>query len=209
MTNDIPRGLFIPILIYHHLTWLISAQSSAPGNAPHLIPQGKQPPCRTFSVPQFTRQPHHQGCRHSLSWQVPVVGTCLGNKMGIKRWLWLGVLMLSWVSVSVPAFSLLGECRSPLLQPLSQTLSYSIPAVAEPSLWGWFLVVQPWQHREKGIMEQELRFPWEGDEWGYPYGSFPSQPGLTHSACCSPAGSLPFLPFLQFLRSSTGPTAPL
>lgn len=24
MTNDLPWGLFIPILIYRHLTWLIS-----------------------------------------------------------------------------------------------------------------------------------------------------------------------------------------
>jgi len=55
MTNDIPRGLFIPILMYHHLTWLISEQSPAPGNAPPLIPQGKQPPFRIFSRLEFTR----------------------------------------------------------------------------------------------------------------------------------------------------------
>lgn len=148
MTNDIPRGLFILILIYHHLTWLISAQSSAPGNAPHLISQGKQPPCRTCSVPQFTRQAPSPGLQAQVKQEVPKVGTCLGNKMGIKWWLCLGIFMLSCISVSVPAFSLLGECRSPLLQPLSQMPFYSMPSAAEPSLSWWFLVVQLWQHRE-------------------------------------------------------------
>lgn len=55
MTNDIPRGLFIPILMYHHLTWLISAQTPAHGNAPQPIAQGKGQPHRIFLEPEITK----------------------------------------------------------------------------------------------------------------------------------------------------------
>lgn len=79
MTNDIPRGLFIPMLIYHHLTWLISAQSSAPGNAPHLIPQEKQPPCRTCSVPQVTRQDPSPGLQAQVKQEVAQGEDLLGK----------------------------------------------------------------------------------------------------------------------------------
>lgn len=108
----------------------------------------KKHPAGLFQCHSSQDRPHHQGFRHRLSRSLSKMGTCLGNKMGIKWWLWMGIFMLSWVSVSVPAFSLLGECRSPLLQPLSQMPSYSFPSVAEPSLQGYFLVVQLWQHRE-------------------------------------------------------------
>lgn len=82
--------------------------------------KGNRHPAGLVQCHSSQDRPHHQDFRHSFSRKLSKMGTCLGNKMGIKWWLWLGIFMLSWISVSVPPFSLLGEWRSPpLVAPFS------------------------------------------------------------------------------------------
>lgn len=213
MTNYIPRGLFIPILIYHHLTWLISAESSAPGNAPHLIPQGKKATLQDF----FSATVHKTGpisraagtgsagsCpRWGPAWEIK-----WGSDGGSGR---TSLCSAGFLCLSLPSPCLV-RADPPSCSPFLRCLLTPSP-LAEPSLWGWFLVVQLWQHRELRIMEQEWGFPWEGVEWDYSCGSFPSWAGLIrlpHPWCllhsCRKSS---LLAFPQFLISSTGPTAPL